>query len=312
MKDFRFLLSREWLGYFAFLVVFAIVCVMLSNWQFSRGQEAAERNASIAANWDATPQPLSSIMAFDSVVDDSTRYHPVQITGTYLQAAALLVRNRTHNGQAGFEQIVPIRDAATGQLFVVSRGWIISDAKNGVPASVPSPPSGTVTVVARLNAGEQSLGRQSPAGQIASIALGDVSEFLADQGITDPLFTGGYGLLVTETPAASASLVLADPPSYNEGMHWSYAIQWVAFAVLGAIGFVYALRTTRRQQREDAEEPPIAEETDSTDPIEATYREPAGTGANYRDSHQRERRRPRKIDEDSAYEDAILESANRD
>lgn len=313
MKNFRFLLSREWIGYLAFLVVFAVICIFLSNWQFDRRQQAATRNASIAANWDAEPQDLFSVLPGGQTVDDSTRYLPVRVTGTYLTKDELLVRNRTYNGQTGFEQLVPIRDEASGEIFIVSRGWIASDSQGAAPASVPQPASGEVSIVARLNAGEQSLGRTSPDGQIASIALPDIAATLASDGVTDTVFTGGYGLLVSETPDVGTALAGADKPTFDEGMHLSYAFQWIAFAVLGVIGFVYALRTTRRQMREDAEERAEAEKAAAgEDPVE-------GGAADDGDSDDAasvikpeyglgmRRRRTAKTDPDAEYEDAVLD-----
>lgn len=253
MRRFRFLLSREWLGYFAFLLVFAIVCIGLSNWQFARKDEAARQNAAIAANWNADPSPLLSVVAADGTVDDGTRYRPVSLRGEYIASAILYARNRTENGQAGFEQLVPFRDQESGLTVIVSRGWIPTADQGALPDSLPAPPAGTVSLVARLASPEQSLGRQSPPGQVASIALGDIRTALGSVLGSDRLFVGGYGKAVSEQPPGSGSLTAESEPSFDEGLHLSYALQWIAFAVLGAVGFVYALRTTLRHQHEDAE-----------------------------------------------------------
>ena len=45
----RFAFSRRWLGYLGVAIVFAIVCVLLSNWQLAR---ASEKVATINAAWD--------------------------------------------------------------------------------------------------------------------------------------------------------------------------------------------------------------------------------------------------------------------
>ena len=292
MRDLRFLLSKEWVGYFAFLIVFAIVCVLLSNWQFARREEAATRNASIEANWDAAPVALADVVSANESVTDATRYRPVRLSGEYLTRDALLVRNRTYNGQAGFEQIVPFRDHTSGLIVIVSRGWITTGDQGNPPDAIPQPPTGTVAVVARLNAGEQSLGRSSPSGQIASISLSDIATILAADSVAGTLYQGGYAQLVSETPAAASTLALASKPTFDEGMHLSYAFQWIAFAVLGVFGFVYALRTTRRQLREDA----ATEQSDG---------EP-GSSTDYGLAKKLGRRRPTDLDAD--YEDSVLES----
>lgn len=298
------LLSREWLGYLAFLVVFAVACGLLSQWQFSRREEAARQNDAIAANWEASPVDLQTVLPDSSSPLDATdTYQPVHIMGTYVQEGVLYVRNRVHDGQPGFEQLVPLR-TDTGELFLVDRGWIASDSSGTSPENPPTPPVGDVDVIARLDAAESSLDRSSPAGQVASISLDDVSTALESEGVEGTLYSGAYGLVASETPS-SATGALADPPTLDEGMHLSYAIQWIAFAVLAAVGFVYAFRTTRRHEREDAEETGTLESCD--------------TGAGWSDRRADAQRtrypggraRPRRIDEDEAAEDAVLDALEK-
>ena len=74
---------------------------------------------------------------------------------------------------------------------------------------------------------------------------------------------------------------------------WGAVAQQVALA-LGVIGFVYALRTTRRHQREDAADVE-AQESDARD------------GASY--GRRRALPAPRQThDSDAAYEDAVLDA----
>ncbi|HHW51126.1 MAG TPA: SURF1 family protein [Pseudoclavibacter sp.] len=291
MKDLRFLLSREWLGYLAFLIVFGLVCLALSNWQFARRDEAAHRNAVIAANWDAPAQPLADVLAGDAM-DETQRYQSVTITGSYRASDQLLVRNRVYNGQTGYEQLVPLVDDSTGRILIIDRGWIASSSQGDVPETLPSIPTGTVTVVARLNMSEQSLGRDSPTGQVASISVTDIVTTLGLDASS--VYASAYGLLASESPGTADTPSPAQKPSFDEGMHLSYAFQWIAFALLGVIGFVYALRTTRRHQREDAADVE-AQESDARD------------GASY--GRRRSLPAPRRThDSDAAYEDAVLDA----
>jgi NADH:ubiquinone oxidoreductase subunit 2 (subunit N) len=48
--------GQLWLAIVA--IVFAIVCVLLSNWQLARASEKEEEVQRIETNWDATPIPL--------------------------------------------------------------------------------------------------------------------------------------------------------------------------------------------------------------------------------------------------------------
>ena len=57
-----------------------------------------------------------------------------------------------------------------GRVFVLDRGWVSIGSKQDRPDSVPAPPSGQVTVQARLQGDEGALpGRSAPAGEIPSI-----------------------------------------------------------------------------------------------------------------------------------------------
>ena len=69
-----------------------------------------------------------------------------------------------------------------------------------------------------------------------------------------PLFTGAYGQLASETPAAADMPVAFPKPSTDEGTHLSYSLQWFAFGVLMFVGFGYAARQQARNAAIDAED----------------------------------------------------------
>ena len=50
---------------------------------------------------------------------------------------------------------------------------------------------------------------------------------------------------LAESPAAPAGAPLAKP-STSEGNHLSYAFQWMAFAILGVVALLWAIRRERR------------------------------------------------------------------
>ena len=106
---------------------------------------------------------------------------------------------------------------------------------------MPPPPTGEVTVVARLKAGEPTvLGRSAPDGQVATINLPEIAGLL-----DEPTYTGAYGLLVSEDPAVDRPTA-ATKPYPDEGPHLSYAFQWFVFALLGFVGLGFAVRQEYR------------------------------------------------------------------
>jgi cytochrome oxidase assembly protein ShyY1 len=248
---------RRWGGYLALVVVFAVACGLLSWWQWARRAEAVAEIQRVEANYDAPPVPVADLLGDAAAWDVEDEWRPVELTGRYLVEDQLLVRNRPYNGRSGFEVLVPFR-LDDGRVFVVDRGWVPVGGSIEAPDQVPAAPTGEVTVVAPLTAGEPELpGRSAPEGQLATIHLPSVAE------LTGPrTYTGAYGLLVSEDPApAQERPAPALKPDADEGPHLSYALQWIAFGILAFIGLFWAYRREKRiaalppEQREAARAP---------------------------------------------------------
>ena len=241
MRGWRFAFNRRWFGYLGIAILFAIGCVLLSNWQFDRRDEALVEVNRIEKNYDATPTPLTEALPALDTFNPDLKWTPVTMQGTYLVDEQLLVRNRPYGGQPGFEVLTPLL-LTDGSVFIVDRGWVAPGAEQDLPDEVPAPPSGEVTVVAHLKAGEPSLaGRTAPAGQIPTIQLHEI-----DTLISQPMYTEAYGLLASESPAAAVRPAAAPKPEPDEGPHLSYAVQWIVFALFGFGGLAYALRQEYR------------------------------------------------------------------
>jgi cytochrome oxidase assembly protein ShyY1 len=247
VKNWRFVISGRWFGYLAVAVVFAVVCVLLADWQLSRQDEKKHEIALVESNYDRTPVALDDALPTLDAFDESDKWVPVTVSGTYLSDEELLVRNRPRSGQPGFEVLTPL-ELANGTVFIVDRGWVPTGNEQDLPDAVPSPPTGEVTVVARLKAGEPALaGRGAGEGQIATVHLSELEDRMGK-----PLYTGAYGLLESETPPPVDNPPLAAlKPVLDEGPHLSYAFQWFIFGLLGFAFLAYAIREEYRHLNAD-------------------------------------------------------------
>lgn len=247
MNRLRFVLNRRWAGYLAVAVLFAIGCVLLSRWQWARLDEVKAANALVSDNWDLAPVPLTEVLDDRHAWDRLDTWTPVLLEGEYLSDEQLLVRNRPLDGQPGFEVLVPFR-LDDGSIFIVDRGWVPTGNEQDSPDAVPAPPTGEVTVVARLRAGEPTLpGRSAPAGQVATVHLPSVAE-----QVGEPIFENAYGILASESPEPTEERPTAmQRPPQDEGPHLSYALQWIAFGIMGFIGLGWAIRTEYRLRNPD-------------------------------------------------------------
>ena len=237
-------LLRRWGGYFIFVIVFALVCGLLSWWQWSRNAEAQAGADRITRNYDAAPAPLSRLLPRLDSWSLGDEWRPVVLRGEYLRSEQLLVRNRPRDGQPGWEVLVPFR-LEDGRVFAVDRGWLALGQQSDLPASVPEAPRGVVSVVVRLRPGEPQLpGRTAPRGQLPTINLPTVAKLVGA-----PTYTGAYGLLASEQPAPVTAPAAAVRPNPDLGPHLSYALQWIAFGILAFIGLGWAIRHDRRVAR---------------------------------------------------------------
>jgi cytochrome oxidase assembly protein ShyY1 len=81
--------------------MFAVACVFLSQWQFSRRAEAVARIELVQNNFDQQPVNLSELIEGNQL-PASAEWRPVLLNGNFKPQQAVLVRNRPYNGQPDF------------------------------------------------------------------------------------------------------------------------------------------------------------------------------------------------------------------
>ncbi|GAA1821183.1 SURF1 family protein [Agromyces neolithicus] len=278
MNEWRFVLSRQWVGYLTLTVIFAIVCCALGTWQLNRRAEALAEVARIDANYDADPVPVAEALPDPAAFDVDQRWQVVALSGEFLTDDEVVVRNRPFEGSSGFQVITPFR-LDDGTVFMVDRGWIAQNSE-GRPSEAAPPPSGQVEVAARLKAGEDRIaGRTSTGVELATIDLDELAE-----RVGAPAYTGAYGVLVQSGADVDEPPLAAARPIRDEGPHLSYALQWYVFALLGFIGLAWAANQERKAMAE-------ASGGRSTKPA----------------PHEPRRPKREKRDEDADVEDGILD-----
>jgi cytochrome oxidase assembly protein ShyY1 len=233
-------LLREslWIRLLIAVALLSVLFVFLGRWQYHRHTAKVARNAVIDANYATTPVPLADVLATPSTPLAAARqWTQVEVSGVYQPSQTVLVRNRPVNNSVGYEVIVPLR-TPSGARFLVDRGWLPAGRDFGRPDTVPAPPGGTVTVVARLRPGEHPAGREGNAGSLTRIDLARLAALTGGE-----VYRGAYGVLAGERPSATPAPTLLPRPDEGLGPHLAYAVQWWlgAAAAWGLLGY-YALR----------------------------------------------------------------------
>ena len=262
---------RRWGAYLALVIVFAIACGLLSWWQWARRAETIAQGNLVTENYQSPPVGVNELLPALGSWTAGEEWRPVELRGHYLRDRQLLARNRPYNANPGFEVLVPFQ-LDDGKVFIVDRGWLSIGTKQDTPDVIPSAPAGEVTVVARLQQSEPVLpGRTAPHGQISSINVPTIAKLA---GTSSNTYVGAYGLLDTESPPTATRPRAVQEPIPDQGPHLSYAIQWIAFAVLAFFGLFWAFRRERRitalpaEQQAAARAPRIrSSDTDAEDAI---------------------------------------------
>lgn len=284
---------RRWITYGVLTLIFALACFALASWQFARRDETLKNIDLVLSNYDAPPVSLDSLVTGSKTVETaSLEWRQVELRGHYDESKQLLVRNRPRESQPGFELLTPLV-LTDGSVFIVDRGWLPTGEKQDFPDAIPLAPAGEVAVTVHLKPSEPTIaGRGSIAGQVATVNLEEVAKTTGRS-----TFTHFYGLLVSETPSVNMGALLpAQKPETSEGMHLSYALQWIIFALLAFFALAWAIRREILFSRE-----PI-------DPADEQSGE--SSARRTRNRTKNERRRVSRSPSDEDIEDAIVASAN--
>lgn len=234
----RLWLSRRWLVATLVALLFALSCFFLGRWQWSRHVEQRTKVTAIEANYDAAAVPLEE--ALRAPLTPERQWTRVGLTGTYAAGSDLLARNRPREKALGYEVLTPFTDDATGRTVLVDRGWLPSGGSAAAAPEAEAPPAGPVAVTGWLRSGEVALGRDLPAGQLASINIADAR---LQRPEVDPVDV--YVVLGEQVPASPASNRTPLPlPRPDEGLgpHQAYAIQWWLTMPGGVIFVGWAMR----------------------------------------------------------------------
>ena len=233
------MLSRRWVLFGLAVVVLALGCFRLGEWQFDRRQDREQRNDWTRANLAADPVPVEDVLGVDEQVPADQEWLRVRASGEYDEDATVVVRYQTRDGQSGIDLVTPLV-TTSGTAVLVDRGWTSTDNNCTLPTDLPAPPDGTVTVVGFVRADATGRGIDVADGStraVSSRTIGPTLDYPVYAGFVDA---------ETEDPAPAAEVVRPEVPDLGDGPHLFYGIQWWFFAALAVFGFGYLAWDERR------------------------------------------------------------------
>lgn len=243
----KFLLRPGWIALILLIVAFSTLCfTLLAPWQFGRNEETQARNNAIAESLHSQPKPLAEVLPDDRAPAERSEWTQVSFSGQYLPQGETLAWQRTVQGEAAFEVLTPFR-LDNGTTLLVDRGYVRPVEATRAP-DYPPPPSGRVTVAARVRANEIDSDQRPTFSHDGRRWTYAVNSNTVAAGTGIPM-RPGYFMLTDGQPGVLSPLPL---PQLDSGPFFSYALQWIAFGIMAPLAIGYLIYNELRPSPEPA------------------------------------------------------------
>jgi surfeit locus 1 family protein len=236
--------TPHWIAGHLLALTLITVFIIAGFWQFDRLEQRRTANALLEGRYALEAVTLDSSLQAQELQELDFRH--ASVSGVYEPERELLLRSRAYNGEAGWHVLTPLR-LDSGGLLLVNRGWV-PYAMNRVPVSAAAPPAGTVQLTGILHPTEvQPTGfwaglvpKDPPEGELNAAYYVNLPRLSAQ---LPGLLQAQYLQLDSQLPAQAGDLPIpAAEAVLTEGPHFSYALQWFSFALIGIVGYVFLMR----------------------------------------------------------------------
>lgn len=240
-------------GAIAALLV-AAICIRLGFWQLDRLEQRRSYNMAASAALQLPPLTLDAAM-LDEVGSDPEAFvlRRAILQGRLADDGELILRGRSHEGRPGVHLVTALESGEGDPTVLVNRGWVPSpDAATIDPR--PYRRSGEVTVEGILQRVPESGAEAAP----LRIALPDTTVVTyrrldfetLDRASDGPLLP----LYLELVPDGDGQPPIPVPlPTFDEGSHLVYAVQWFSFAAIAILGLIVLIVVRQRNQPADFE-----------------------------------------------------------
>ena len=108
------------MGFSLLCAFFFVLCWALGIWQVQRYYYKKDLLATYQQRLSALPQPFLKL----ANSQDNLQFQHVVVKGVYINTLTVLLQNRFHDDQVGFEILTPLRIMGEKKLLLVNRGWV--------------------------------------------------------------------------------------------------------------------------------------------------------------------------------------------
>ena len=226
---FKNLIKPRWIALTLFLLILIYLFIQLSNWQFDRYDQRVLRNESTNVALSLAPKKIDST----SQMTNLKQWEKVELIGNYLSDQSKLVRKQYLENNLGFWVITPFK-IQNGENILVNRGWIPIGSSASSNQSIPLAPVGTVNLEGYLQPFNESITQPKdlPLSQVNTI----------DYNYFESEIANNFYVQLAKSSPMDNQVAIIPLPELSNGPHFSYAIQWILFALLLPIGWYVLLK----------------------------------------------------------------------
>jgi len=230
---FKNLIKPRWIALTLFLLILIYLFIRLSNWQFDRYDQRVLRNESTNVALSLAPKKIDSV----SQMSGLKQWEKIELSGSYLSNQSKLVRKQYLENNLGFWVITPFK-IQNGENILVNRGWIPIGSSASSNQSIPLAPVGTVNLEGYLQSFNESITQPKdlPLNQVNTI----------DYKYFESAIAKNFYVQLAKSSPMDNQVAIIPLPELSNGPHFSYAIQWILFALLLPIGWYVLLKNENK------------------------------------------------------------------
>lgn len=226
----KYFFAPKW--YFIVLTIFlCALFIRLGYWQLARAAEKENLQTIFSTRLHLAPLSLEQLPSNNN----DKLYYPVKVTGYYDNAHTILLDNKIHAHQIGYEVLTPL--ITHKNILLINRGWIPTGATRSVLPTI-SNVTGEQTIIGYVYI---TPGKSFTLGHILE---GQETWPLRMQILDIPLLENKlhhtiYPFTLLLAPNEKSGFVRDwQPISSPAQKHMGYAVQWFAFAFVLMIVFI--------------------------------------------------------------------------
>ena len=225
------LLRPSWIISHIFVLALLVSTVNLGFWQLRRLEERKSNNAQIMENTVRNPVVLDDLSV--DKAGDYQNYIPATAIGTFDENRQVYLINRSRNGVPGVEVINSFALATDPVAYIaVNRGYLPRKILNDGRSETWKPPSEVFEIEGFI-----MLPFSNGNLQGSEINRIDIDLLSAEWNLNLlPFYFQQNQQIMNDWPVQMEALEL------TEGSHFSYAVQWFIFTLIGLVGYPLVLR----------------------------------------------------------------------